>query len=54
MASGNGMTTKGEKLIKPDNELVSKWVKDVWDAIPEDMVGSLFISEVWHQQFHGR
>ena len=29
--------------MKPDIELVAKWVEDVWDTIPEDMIRQSFL-----------
>ena len=43
MASGDVKTTKGGNLMKPDIELVAKWVLDAWNTIPEDMVKRSFL-----------
>ena len=43
MASGDVKTTKADNLMKPHIELVSKWVKDAWDTIPEDIIRRSFL-----------
>lgn len=43
MCSGEVRSTKGGNLMKPDIELVAKWVKEAWDSIPADMVIRSFL-----------
>ena len=42
MSSGSAMLTKGGNVQKPDITVVTMWVKDSWDLIPEEMVRKSF------------
>ena len=43
MISGDVKLTKGGNMMKPDLDLVAKWVKDAWDSIPTEMVARSFL-----------
>ncbi|CAH2275912.1 Pogo transposable element with KRAB domain, partial [Pelobates cultripes] len=42
MSSGQPRLTKVGNLMKPDIELIAKWVRDAWEEIPEGMVQRAF------------
>uniref|UniRef100_A0A803JWI5 HTH CENPB-type domain-containing protein n=1 Tax=Xenopus tropicalis TaxID=8364 RepID=A0A803JWI5_XENTR len=42
MSSGQARLTKVGNLMKPNIELIAKWVRDAWEDIPEDMVQRAF------------
>uniref|UniRef100_A0A8C8VPE3 HTH CENPB-type domain-containing protein n=1 Tax=Pelusios castaneus TaxID=367368 RepID=A0A8C8VPE3_9SAUR len=43
MLSGEARLTKGGNLMKPDIELIAKWVRDAWEDIPTDVVRRAFL-----------
>ena len=43
MSSGSARLTKGRNFQKPDITVVTTWVKEAWDSIPEEMVRKSFL-----------